>query len=304
MKKILLHLLSVCFILSSCTAPIEIHTDDSPLVPVIYGVITDQNKKQYIRILSSAPYFEENKEQRTDDADVSVTDAEGNRYTFSYTENGYYESDQIFAAKEGMTYHLNVVWDFNKDGKTELYEAETTILPKTEADSVVLNPLVIMGFRHFSLNLYMQEPEETKNFYLCKFIVNDTISNNELDDLIVFDDRMLNGTYIDGITVVYFEDASDEKNIDKYEDKNNMNQYMIYPDDKVNLQVISIEEGYYNFINQCSGERNGENPFFGGPPSNITTNLSNGAVGYFTGYAIQELKVDTEENKIPTFKAL
>jgi hypothetical protein len=30
---------------------------------------------------------------------------------------------------------------------------------------------------------------------------------------------------------------------------------------------------------------NGENPFFGGPASNIITNISNGGLGYFTTYA-------------------
>jgi hypothetical protein len=157
------------------------------------------------------------------------------------------------------------------------------------ADSIVVRPLTIMGFRHFALNLYLQEPADTKNFYMCKFIINDSISNDKMKEYIVFDDRMLNGTYLNGVTINYFEDATDEKNTEKY-DEGALNQDLVYPGDKVILQVISIEKGYYDFINECSREKNGENPFFGGPPSNITTNISNGAVGYFSGYAIQELE--------------
>lgn len=289
MKNLLFHILSVYFIFSSCTAPIEINTKNSDPVPIIYGYITDQNIKQYIRILSSSPYFEEIKESAIDNADVSIADAEGENYIFNYTEDGYYESVLAFAAKENMKYHLTVELDFDKDGKTEFYEAETTIPEKVMADSIVINPLTLMGFRHFALNLYLQEPAETKNFYLCKFTINDTISNGKMDEYIIFEDRMINGTYLNGVTINYFEDATDEKNMQRYDD-DNRNQYLVSPGDKIILQVINIEEGYYHFINECVREKNGENPFFGGPPSNITTNISNGAIGYFSGYAIQELE--------------
>jgi len=54
--------------------------------------------------------------------------------------------------------------------------------------------------------------------------------------------------------------------------------------------MLNIERAYFDFISDCSRERRGENPFFGGPPSNISTNLSAGAVGCFTSFCIEEQK--------------
>jgi len=104
---------------------------------------------------------------------------------------------------------------------------------------------------------------------------------------------MYNGNYIPGATITYFNDATDEKILDMYkqyyEDDDDAYNYLVAPGDSIRLQVMNIEKGYYQFIRECTSEMYGENPFFGGPPSNITTNISNGAVGFFTGYCTKEL---------------
>ena len=41
---------------------------------------------------------------------------------------------------------------------------------------------------------------------------------------------------------------------------------------------------YYNFIYQCEMQQSGENPMFGGPAANITTNISGGACGFFSSF--------------------
>ena len=274
--------------LFSCVAPIDINTRNSELVAVIYGQITDEHKYQYIRVTSSSPYFDVKATMVVDDADVRITSSDGNEYLFVYEKDGYYKSKNIFAASSGVTYNLMVEVDFDKDGEMETYEASTTILPNTTVDSVDIKLIDIMGYRHFAMNFYMQEPPETSNYYLFRYIINDSLTNDKISKYLVTDDRMFNGEYITGATITYFEDATDEKNLTAPGTDNDDRSDWVYPGDKIRLQVINIEKGYYNFINECISEKNGENPFFGGPPSNITTNLSNGAIGYFTGFCIRE----------------
>ena len=273
--------------LFSCVAPIDINTRDSEPVIVIYGQLTDETKFQYIRITSSSPYFDQKANTVISDAKVMVTSSDGGKYPFISEKEGYYISERIFAVSPGVTYNLTVEVDFDKDGVMEMYEAKTTIPPMIPVDSVDVKPISIMGYRHFSLNLYMQDPPEAENFYLFRFYINDSIANNKISEYIVSDDRMFNGEYMSGISIYYFEDATDEKNYNTPgtdEDRN----YYANPGDKIRLQILNIEKGYCNFINESISEKYGENPFFGGPPSNITTNLSNGAIGYFTGFCIQE----------------
>jgi hypothetical protein len=140
-----------------------------------------------------------------------------------------------------------------------------------------------MGFLHYSLNIYAQEPFETENYYLFNFFINDTISNNKVSDFIISDDLMYNGIYLNGISLRYFNDASDFE-----ASGNDWDIYLVSPGDRIRVQMLNIEKGYYNFIRECMMEKYGENPFFGGPPSNIHTNIPKGAVGYFTSYCIRE----------------
>jgi len=274
-------------IFSSCTAPITINTRNSEPVIVIYGQITDEYKYQYIRITSSSPYFDEKMNQVISGALVQVESTDGDLFRFYEGTDGYYFSESRFAATVGTTYNLTVEVDFDKDGKIEIYEASTTILPVIPVDSVDIKPINIMGYRHFSMNFYMQDPSEAENFYLCIFYINDSLTNNKLSQYLYSDDRMFNGEYVDGASFTYFEDATDEKNLTspRADDEDN---YMVSPGDIIRLQLLNIEKGYYNFISESISVKYGENPFFGGPPSNISTNISNGAVGYFTGFSLQE----------------
>jgi len=270
----------------SCTAPIELETRNSEPVIVIYGIITDEDKHQKIRITESSPYFDEKTNNPVNDAAVKVTSSEGQTYNFRITEDGNYFSVDKFAGQQGITYNLTVDVDFNKDGKTETYCAETTLLPPVKADSIEIKQIDIMGFSHYSLNVYMQEPPETENYYIHKFFINDTISNDKLSRLTISDDQMYNGAYLSGVTITFFEDGTDPDVVKMTEDNDYV--YYVIPGDVVKLQILNIEKGYFQFINDCSRERNGENPFFGGPPSNIKTNILGVAVGYFSSYCVSE----------------
>jgi len=282
--KLYIYAILACTLMS-CTAPIDINTRDSEPVIVIYGCLTDEHKHQYVRVTRSSPYFEDKANPVVADADVYISDSEGNGYALEYGEEGYYFSKTPFAVRPGITYHLAVDVDFDGDGVRELYEAETTVLPAIPLDSIDVRPMTIMGYRHFSLNIYAQDPEEERNFYLFKFFVNDSISNDRVSRFLITDDEFFNGSAIES-NLYYFDDFTDERVVER--NKDNDNAYMVSPGDRILLQTISIEEGYYHFINQAASEMRGENPMFGGPPSNITTNITNGAVGFFTGYCIHE----------------
>ncbi|MDR3251405.1 MAG: DUF4249 domain-containing protein [Tannerella sp.] len=273
----------------SCTAPIDISTRDGKPVIVVYGCITDENKHQSVRLTESSPYFDEKTNYPVLEANVRVNTSDGKTYTFVGKENGDYLSTVRFAGSPGVTYSLVIDVDFDSDGTNEVYEAQTTMLPTVPADSIGVKLLDLMGFRHFAVNIYMQEPAETTNYYIYKYFINDTISNDTMSEFIISGDNPYNGSYLDGVTVTYLEDASDEDNIAMSGEWDN--DHMVLPGDVIRLQILNIEEGYFNFIRECRQEKRGENPFFGGPPSNITTNISNGGVGYFTSYSLQEKSV-------------
>jgi hypothetical protein len=86
-----------------------------------------------------------------------------------------------------------------------------------------------------------------------------------------------------------FWDIDEKEKLEQYDDDDDddreRRRVYLAVGDTVAFSLFHIERGYYDFIGQCQDEMSGENPFFGGPASNIVTNISNGGFGYFTAYA-------------------
>lgn len=280
MKYILTSLL--LFLSFSCTEDITIHTDDSKPVVVIYGELTDEFTQKSVKVTWSSPYFDTQPNVGISGATVKMTDSDSKTYDFfeNDTVPGLYETKTMWAAKVGITYSLSV--EINSEGDKKTYEASTTILPPIEVDSITIVPVNILGNENYAVNLYGNEPEG-EDFYLCKYVVRDSLVTAKISQYRVLDDAMFDGQYVSGFTLRFF-DSIDNWATDS-EDRRKNSVYLA-PGDNVELQMSRIPKGYFDFISQCQREMDGSNPFFGGPPANITTNITNGGVGYFSGYCI------------------
>ncbi|MDR2472379.1 MAG: DUF4249 domain-containing protein [Tannerella sp.] len=285
----------ILFLLSlfSCTERIDIPTRDAPPIPVVYGCLTDAYGRQAIRLTSSSPYFEKAVNKDITNASVVVRSSV-KEYRFEYGENGYYISTENFACVAGETYKLEIKVDFDRDGTPETYQAQTVTPLAVSLDSISLSPQNLMGFGHYGLRINMQDPPEIENYYLFRYYLRDTITNDDLTQYILSEDRMFNGVYLKNININFFEDGTDENVLKMIEESKNSDYLyyqrldnLLYPGDTVRLEIMNIEKDYFRFINDCRSEKRGENPLFGGPPSNIITNISNGAAGFFTSHCIR-----------------
>jgi len=286
----LLFLCGIVIFFSSCTAPIDLKTANSEPVIVIYGCLTEDTTFQTIRVSVSSPYFEMSPNMPVSDAIVSIQSSEDQIFELlETTEKGLYRTRFPMAAITGVTYNLSVQADIHRNGEMNLYEAETTMQRPFPIDSVGVRIMTIMGFKHYNITLYAQE-EPDPDYYYAYSIINDTLISNRLSRSIVFSDYGMDGQYMDGLPLMQFEDSENEffSNRDNMED---MPYNVVKQGDKITVCLSLIEKGYFDFIEQCQRERRGENPFFGGPASNITTNISNGGVGYFTAFCTTRVDV-------------
>lgn len=284
-KNLFIYLFIFFFILlEGCTEPFYIETEDAQPVIVIYGIITDEYKRQSVKVSSSAPYFQEQPAPLISGAEVKILTSEDEvYYLFEEPEySGTYVSTQAWQAKEGVEYSLEVKTDFNKDGVDELYQASTVILPAVFLDSIKIKPITIMGHKNYSLNIYGQDPPE-ENYFSFNVSVNGISVTEKITKGIITKDEQFNGLYISGLTLQYFDNISEWE---KDSDEDRERSVYLKSGDVITLHTSSISKGYFEFISQCIKEKNGENPMFGGPASNIITNITNGGVGYFSGYCI------------------
>nr|WP_320058250.1 DUF4249 domain-containing protein [uncultured Bacteroides sp.] len=272
--------------LTSCTEDIKLDTDNAAPVLVIYGVITDEIAYQEIHLSASGGYFEGQKNPKISNATVSISSDNGETYQLQEVANepGTYRTTTQIAGKPGKTYYLKVTTDFNKDGTPDIYEAEAKMETKVELDSMDISYEKIANYHYYSFNIYAQEPVGD-NYYMCRYIINDSVYN-QISKYIIFDDLSFDNQYIKGTSIGYFYDESER---DKYVDDNDYEQMVFVADgDAVKLELSNINKGYYNFLKQCQDEKDGESPFFGGPLSNITTNIKGGGIGYFAARSISK----------------
>jgi hypothetical protein len=110
-------LLLLCLALSGCTEQYVIQTNTFDEALVVEATITNELKKQEIK-LSRTFRFEQDGPVPEAGAQVSVTDSDGNEYTFS-EDSGRYVSDSQFQAAPGKTYRLRII---THDGK--IYDSD------------------------------------------------------------------------------------------------------------------------------------------------------------------------------------
>ena len=276
-------------IMLGCTEPITIKTDDSPPVVAIYSELTNELKNQKIMISRSSPYFEDQPNEGVTNAEVVVSSSEGETYRFIENDSikGLYLSQKKFGVKSGVNYNLSAAVDTNHDGVPDVYQASTMVLPAIVPDSLSINPIDVFGRKNYILFAYFQDPPED-SYFLYNVYKNDTLLTDQISKYIVTDDALFKGQNITD-NVYFFKDASQWKTDPEEERKRSA---YLSKGDIITTEIREIPKGYYDFISQCQKEKNGENPMFGGPSSNINTNISNGGVGYFVGYCVERRSIE------------
>ncbi|KAA6327300.1 hypothetical protein EZS27_023705 [termite gut metagenome] len=280
---------SVSFLLS-CEEPYDIDTDDAPPVIVIYGSFTNEWMYHSIKVSVSSPYFDPQPNRGISGAEVWIKSSAGDVYGFieNDTVPGLYQTIDKVAGIPNLAYTLNVEVDFDNDNAKEIYTATSYMLTPTEIDSVKIQSLSMMGRKGYAMYLYAQDVS-TEDYYLSRYKVNDTLVSDNLSQTSLMSDRTFNGQYMNAMLLHMFRDV-DDRNEDKDADRDENRRAYLGLGDVVTLSFGRIEKGYYNFINQCRDEMEGESPFFGSPASNIITNISNGGRGYFACYPLTSIE--------------
>jgi hypothetical protein len=295
MTKYLLIPVFIVSLLSSCVEPFNIETDDSPPVIVIYGYLTNELSFHSIKVSASSPYFDLSLNKGISGATVKITSSNNEVFNFKEMDSipGLYVTANKVAGIPGTTYLLSVKTDFDNDGKDEIYTATSTMLNAVEVDSIEIKNMNMMGYLFYSLNLYAQDTP-AEDYYFGKYQINDSVVLFNINQLSPMSDIAFNGQYIKGMMIQRFWDIDEKERIENEDDEEDVGRIRrrvyLSPGDTVTFSLCHIEKGYYDFIVQCQKEMSGENPFFGGPASNIVTNISSGGLGYFTTYVIHTVE--------------
>lgn len=156
------------FSLQSCVDPYHLESENFEEILVVEGTITNEMKQQKIKV-SKSYRLEESGPQKVSNANVFVTDSDGNQFDFNFdVADSTYVSENNFAAQPGKAYTLNI----NSNGKSytstpeilttenQIQEVTASVITKNNGDKGIK-----IGANSFdptrSSNYYRFEYEET-----------------------------------------------------------------------------------------------------------------------------------------------
>ena len=238
---------------NSCEKVIEIELNEADSQYVVVGNI---NKGEYanVSLTKSIGFSAENKYPAVTAAVVTLSDSEGNKETLTETKSGLYEGKSI-KGKSGLTYTL----DIKHAGKTIV---STSKMP----DLTVLNDIkaIPSGFsaERFNILPLYTNTLNVRNYYRYRQYIN----GKEDKSILVTDDIINDG---------------------KVNARPLFSREKITKGDTIRIQLLDIDENMYNYFYSL-GQSSGEGPGGGATPTNPVTNLSGGALGYFSAQAVNE----------------
>jgi hypothetical protein len=254
-------LLLITILAAACKKVVNVDLKSAAPQIVIEGNVTDDAGAYEIRITKTVDFSADNVFPPVTNATVFITDStnELTEQLLEVDSGAYFTTDLIGVS--GHTYSLQV----NVDGQQ--YTASSTMPFRVPLDSITFaenvnfnNQLEINAIANF------QDPPGIHNYYQFTEYVN----SRQIPDIFVFDDRLSDGRYIQN---PLFNDSS-----------------YLQKGDTLVLVMECIDENTYNYFNTLINVT-GNNNFQSVTPANPTSNLSNGALGYFSAHTLQRAAI-------------
>lgn len=245
----------LCFILltlPACQKVIQVDLNSASSTLVIEGVITDSNGPYKVLLSKTGSFFDSLKLAAVSGAKVIIREDDGNPDTLLEFRPGVYLTSTI-KGSPGHTYSLKVI----SEGKE--YDASSSMMSRVAIDSLKVEETTGFGGRiNHNVICHFKDKKGEKNYYRLKFYQN---GKSNAENYRLYDDQ-----YTDGESIA-------------------MRAGGVKPGDHDKVELMSIDKKTYDYYRTLEDIIR-TNPFFGSTPANPNSNISNGALGYFSAYSM------------------
>lgn len=261
MRYLLIIISFVSCVLASCEKVIDVHLGNTEKKYVIEASITDQAGQCQVVITQTKNFDENNTFPPVSGAIVSITDnSTGVTTSLNETSPGTYRHESLVAIS-GKTYTLKV----SVNGET--FTASSTIPSLVNMDTIYTTlDSWFDGEDIILANIEYQDPAGIDNNYRFVRYLNGVKTKR----LFTNSDDLTDGRYT---TTKLFVGDNDEE-----EDK-------LKSGDIVKIEMLCIDEAVYKYWYSMEQSSTGETE--SATPANPVTNISGGALGYFSAHTYQ-----------------
>lgn len=256
----LLYIFISTFLFTSCTKEVDLNLEDKSGEIVIEGNITNQAGSHTVKITRTVAFTTSSQYPAISNAFVTISDDLGFIDTLVYTSNGEYKTKRL-VSEPGRTYLLTV----NVNNK--VYTASSKMPKAVPFDGLMKDSVSFGGEVNFTLLPVFIDPLEIGNRYF--FI---THANGKREKIFeVFSDNINNGIPNQRIIFLAFNNTDTDIKIEK--------------GDSITVEMQCITNDIYTYYNSIIQLTDG-GPGGGVTPSNPPSNISNGALGYFSAHSV------------------
>jgi len=246
---------AVGFLLLGCEDVITMELREVDPQYVIVGEINNQNKRHEITIHRTVSLHASSTSNPVGGAEVQVTDGQGRAIRFFDEGNGRYLSGN-FRGRIGETYTMQV----EIEGRE--FIAHSTMPAPMPVDSIGTTMGTFMGEDNRFITFKFYDPPNTPNYY--RYLVN--VNAGESRFISVFDDKFNDGKYVTHELINF--------------------DFKLQPNDYVRVQRQFIDQATFLYWRSVSSA----NPT-ASAPANPPSNISNGALGYFSAHSMIEYDI-------------
>jgi len=250
-------LLSFC----SCQKVIELNLHDADIKYVVEGVITNEPGVCRVNLTQSKPFYENNQFPGISGAIVTVKDND-DEFSLPETQPGVYETT-LLNGTPGHTYKLSVSLDNN------VFTATSKMPLPVSLDTIYISNGPFGEFKFATVG-YSDPPGVSNSYRFVQYL-------NGVKDPAIF---WQNDEFTDGQTVLIQLDTG----VDKKDDPRN-----IKSGDTVMIEMLGIDDAVYKYW--YSLHFNGGDGGNIATPANPVTNVTGGALGYFSAQTIDRKSV-------------
>lgn len=250
---------------SSCEKEIDLDLEDKSGDIVIEGNVTDQAGPYYVRVTKSVGFTENNQYPPVSDALVTISDNTGQSEILTYEADGRYKTTH-FVTAPGNTYTLNVV----AGGVT--YTAQSTMPEPVPLDDLTQDSFAFGDQVSYSVIPVFTDPATLGNRYLFVVSVNGRTDKR----FQTFSDNTNNGMV-------------NQRSLSLPRDPMDDDQEVVIGD-TIHVEMQCIDQDiyiYYNALIEISGSGTVT-------PANPPSNISNGALGYFSAHTTESKSIIIE----------
>lgn len=259
-------LLTVCVVVfAACEKVIKLDLSGTTKQYVVEGIVTDHAGGCSVKLSQTKDFYDDNTFVGVSGATVTINDGTTTT-TLSEATTGVYTAP-LLVGVSGKTYSLEVSLADNSK-----FTATSTMPALVNMDSLYITQESIFGDLLKQPTVLFQDPAHINNYY--RFMI--YINGEKAKQTFVRDDELTDGNQTEA--AMWVEDKNTDDDRKAVESGDVVQVYMLNIDSSVYKYFFSLESS-------ASGGSGGQSS---GTPGNPVSNISGGALGYFSAHTTQD----------------